>query len=98
MMLPESNKQVEVKIASYIQKRGMKIDWGTQIRGIWHVSQISSFTAIHFDEGGKQISKGVPWIQSKFILRFWWVRSFWGDYYHQKVKQFANIGNRNMSL
>lgn len=71
MMLPNNNRQVETKISRYIQKVSIGVDWGTT-KGIWHVSQISSFTAIHFDEGGKQILKGVPWIQAKFVLGFWW--------------------------
>lgn len=33
---------------------------GYEIKGIWHISLISSFTAIHFDEGGKHISQGLP--------------------------------------
>lgn len=79
MMLLNNNRQVETKSKHWGRLGGTT-------KGIWHVSQISSFTAIHFDEGGKQILKGVPWIQAKFVLGFWW--DLWslrgGDHHHHQ--------------
>lgn len=99
MMLPENNRQVEVKNCEwYTETRheGRLGDAKSEASGMYLKYRVLQlFISMRVES---RYRKACPGFNQKFILRFWWVRSFWGGRYHQKVKQFANIGNRNMGL